>query len=86
MDRRISNRRSIVRAWNFLGHVAMALVSPSNSKNHTRSIPVSSIAVIDFAVEEKTLSSESDPEKKEAGQAEMKHSNSDELLCKQDSS
>ena len=42
----------------------MALVSPSNSKNHTRNIPVSSIAVIDFAVEEKTFSSESDPVKK----------------------
>ena len=64
MDRRISKRRSIVWAWNLLGQVAMALVSPSNSKNHTRSIPVSSIAVIDFAVEEKTFSSESDPVKK----------------------
>ena len=63
----------------------MALVSPSKSKNHTRSIPVSSIAVIDFAVEEKTLSSESDPKMKEARKVQLKHSTSDALLLKQDS-
>ena len=61
MDRRISKSRSIVWAWNLLGHVPMALVSPSRSRNQTRSIPVSSMAVIDLAVEEKSFSSESDP-------------------------
>lgn len=61
IERRISNRRSIVCAWNRLGQVPMALVRPSRSRNHTRRIPVSSMAVMDFAVDEKTLSSESEP-------------------------
>lgn len=61
MERRISNNKSIVCAWNLRGHDPTELVRPSRSKNQTRRIPVSSMADIDLAVDENPFSSESDP-------------------------